>query len=154
HAEPDSLVFADTSTTNDPSFTQLWGLHNTGLLAGVVDADIDAPEAWAIHKGSQAVVVGVIDSGLDIHHPDLAANVWRNPNEIPGNGLDDDGNGYVDDLHGWDFYSGDALPDDPNGHGTHVAGTIGAVGNNGIGVTGVAWHVSLAGLRFLASSGT
>lgn len=154
HAEPDSLVFADTSTPNDPSFSSLWGLHNTGWLYGVVDADIDAPEAWAIHKGSREVVVGVIDSGLDTSHPDLAANVWRNPNEIPGNRLDDDENGYVDDVHGWDFYSGDALPNDPNGHGTHVAGTIGAVGNNGIGVTGVAWEVSLAGLRFLEASGT
>ena len=154
HAEPDSLVFTDTSTPNDPSYTELWGLHNTGLLNGVADADIDAPEAWAIHKGSRAVVVGVIDSGLDIHHPDLAANVWRNPDEIPGNGLDDDGNGYVDDIHGWDFYSDDAVLDDPNGHGTHVAGTLGAVGNNGIGVTGVAQEVSLAGLRFLGASGT
>lgn len=154
HAEPDSLVFAETAPPNDPSYAQLWGLHNTGSEGGYEDADIDAPEAWAIHKGSRAVVVGVIDSGLDIHHPDLAANVWRNPDEIPGNGLDDDGNGYVDDLHGWDFYSGDALPNDDDGHGTHVAGTLGAVGGNGIGITGVAQEVSLAGLRILGSSGT
>lgn len=154
HAEPDSLVFAETAPPNDPSYAQLWGLHNTGAEGGYEDADIDAPEAWAIHKGSRAVVVGVIDSGLDIHHPDLAANVWRNPDEIPGNGLDDDGNGYVDDLHGWDFYSGDALPNDDDGHGTHVAGTLGAVGGNGIGITGVAQEVSLAGLRILGSSGT
>lgn len=155
-AEPDGLVFASAVTPNDPSFPQLWGLHNTGAAGGVgvADADIDAPEAWEIHRGSRSVVVGVIDSGLDTTHPDLAANIWRNPGEIPGNGKDDDGNGYVDDIHGWDFYSEDAVPDDPNGHGTHVAGTIGAVGDNGIGTTGVAWAVSMAGLRFLSASGS
>ena len=76
-------------------------------------------------------MVGVIDTGVDYNHKDLAANIWTNPGEIAGNGIDDDGNGYIDDVHGWDFCNGDNDPMDDNGHGTHVAGTIGAVGNNG-----------------------
>lgn len=152
-AEADHLVFAD-AIPSDPSFGSLWGLHNTGQSSGLADSDIDAPEAWSLSTGSRDVIVGVIDSGIDGTHPDLAANLWTNPGEIAGNGLDDDNNGFVDDTRGWDFYSNDADPSDPNGHGTHCAGTIGAVGDNATGVAGVNWNVSLVGLRFLSASGS
>lgn len=151
-AEPDHIMRAQT-TPNDPSFSTLWGLHNTGLSGGTVDADIDAPEAWALSTGSTSVVVAVIDSGIDQTHPDLVANLWTNPGEVAGNGLDDDGNGYVDDTRGWDFVNSDNNPNDDYGHGTHCAGTIGAVGNNGAGVSGVCWRVSLLGLKFLDAAG-
>jgi len=149
----DYLVFA-SATPNDPSFGSLWGLHNIGQSGGTADADIDAPEAWDIATGSRDVVVGIIDSGIDRTHPDLAANMWSNPGEIAGNGIDDDSNGFVDDVHGWDFYADDNNPHDENGHGTHCAGTIGAVGGNGTGVVGVNWDVSMVALRFLSASGS
>lgn len=151
-AERDYIVFP-TLVPNDASFTQLWGLHNTGQTGGTLDADIDAPEAWEISTGSREVVVGVIDTGVDRTHPDLVANMWRNPGEIAANGLDDDGNGFVDDVNGWDFFSDDNNPMDENNHGTHCSGTIGGVGNNGSGVSGVCWQVSIVGLRFLGPSG-
>lgn len=151
--EPDFAINR-TLFPNDPSFSQLWGLHNTGQSSGLADADIDAPEAWDKTTGSRSVIIGVIDSGIDVNHPDLAANIWRNPGEIAGNGIDDDANGYVDDVTGWDFASNDNNPEDGNGHGTHVAGTIGAVGNDGRGVAGVNWQVSLLPLKFLDASGS
>lgn len=151
-AERDYLVFPTLFPT-DTSFAQLWGLHNTGQTGGIADADIDAPEAWDITTGSREVLVGVIDTGVDRSHPDLLANMWTNPGEIPGNSIDDDSNGYVDDVHGWDFFSNDNNPTDEEGHGTHCAGTIGGVGNNVTGVTGVCWQVSIVGLRFLGPSG-
>lgn len=153
YAEPD-FVIAPKAVPNDPSFTQLWGLNNSGQSGGVVDADIDAPEAWNTTTGSRSVVVAVIDTGVDYTHPDLAANAWRNPGETAGDGIDNDGNGYVDDVYGWDFANNDANPMDDNGHGTHVSGTIGAVGNNGVGVAGVNWQVSIMGLKFLSASGS
>ncbi len=152
-AEPDYIAHA-IATPNDPSFTQLYGLHNTGQTGGVADADINAPEAWAITTGSRTVRVGVIDTGIDHTHPDLAANMWTNPGEIAGNNIDDDGNGYVDDVRGWDFVNDDNNPMDDNRHGTHVAGTIGGVGGNSLGVVGVNWQVSLVGLKFLSGSGS
>jgi subtilisin-like proprotein convertase family protein len=99
-------------------------------------------------------VTAVIDTGVDYTHPDLASNIWTNTDEVAGNGIDDDGNGFVDDVRGWDFVNNDSDPMDDNGHGTHVAGTIGAVGNNGIGVTGVAWTASIMPLKFLDQSGS
>ena len=132
-----SLGASAESMPNDPSFGSLYGLHNVGQSGGTVDADIDATEAWQISTGSQDVVVGVIDTGIDYTHPDLVDNIWVNPGEIPGNGVDDDGNGFVDDVHGYDFVNNDGDPFDDEGHGTHVAGTIGATGNNGVGVVGV-----------------
>src|SRR5262249_17056604 len=120
---------------------------------GTPDADIDAPEAWDVTTGSSRVVVAVLDTGVDYTHPDLAANIWTNPGEIPGNGIDDDHNGYVDDVPGYDFANNDPDPMDDQGHGTHVAGTIGAVGNNGVGVVGVAWNVRIMALKFLDSAG-
>ena len=136
---------------NDSRFDELWGMHNTGQSGGVADADIDAPEAWDIETGSDQVVVAVLDSGVDMQHVDIAANLYTNPGEIPGNGVDDDGNGFVDDLHGWDFRDNDNDPSPTGGlcvgHGTHTAGTVGAVGDNGVGVTGVAHQVKLMPLR-------
>ena len=119
------------------------------LSSGTVDADIDAPEAWDINHGSQNVIVAVIDTGIDYNHEDLAANIWHNYGEIPHNGIDDDGNGFVDDYLGWNFFNHTNDPFDDYGHGTHVAGIIGAVGNNGIGVAGVSWKVKLMPLKFI-----
>ncbi|MEC7709239.1 MAG: S8 family serine peptidase, partial [Planctomycetota bacterium] len=151
--EPDLPIQVE-ATSNDPSLWRLYGLNNYGQSGGTTDADIDAPEAWDITTGSRDVVIGVIDSGVDVTHPDLAANIWVNPGETPNNGIDDDGNGFIDDVNGWDFYDDDNTPNDGNGHGTHVAGTIGAVGNNNLGITGVNWEVSLLPLRFLGNDGS
>ncbi len=153
YAEPNYIVSVN-ATPNDPSFSSLYGLHNTGQTGGTSDADIDAPEAWDITKGSSNIVVAVIDTGVDYNHPDLAANMWTNSGEIANNGIDDDGNGYVDDIRGWDFVNEDKDPYDDNKHGTHCAGTIGAVGNNGVGVAGVSWTVKIMPLKFLSASGS
>ncbi len=142
------------ATPNDPRYSSQWGLHNIGQTGGLNDADIDAPEAWNTTTGSRSIIVGVIDTGIDYNHPDLAANIWRNTREIAGNGIDDDGNGFRDDIRGWDFANNDADPFDDNAHGTHVAGIIGAVGNNGVGIAGVAWNVQLMPLKFLTASGS
>ena len=153
YVEPD-FVIAPAAIPNDPSFGSLWGLNNSGQSGGVIDADIDAPEAWDTTTGSRSVVIAVIDTGVDYTHRDLAANAWRNPGEIAGDGLDNDGNGFADDVFGWDFANRDANPMDDNGHGTHVAGTIGAVGDNGTGVVGVNWQVSIMALKFLSGTGS
>ncbi len=153
YAEPNFLLSAAV-TPDDPRYPELWGMNNTGQTGGTADADIDADMAWGVSTGSPNVVVGVIDTGIDYNHPDLAANVWTNPGEVPGNGIDDDGNGYVDDVHGWDFANNDNDPFDDHGHGTHVSGTITAIGNNGTGVAGVAWHVKVMALKFLDSGGS
>ena len=142
YAEPDFVVTA-IATPNDPLYGQLWGM-----------AKINAPAAWDVSTGSAGVVVGDIDTGIDYNHPDLAANIWVNPGEIAGNGLDDDGNGYIDDIRGWDWVSNDNNPMDDHGHGTHTSGTVGARGNNGVGVTGVNWNVRIAGLKFLNAQGS
>ncbi|CAA6819087.1 MAG: Unknown protein [uncultured Sulfurovum sp.] len=139
---------------NDSRFNELWGMDNDGSNGGVADADIDAPEAWDIQRGSANVVVGVIDTGVDYTHPDLVNNMWKNPGEIAGNGIDDDGNGYVDDIYGIDTINHDSDPMDDNHHGTHCAGTIGGEGNNSLGVTGVNWTTSLAACKFLSSGGS
>jgi len=152
-AEPDYL-YTLCNTPDDPDYQYLWGLHNTGQFEGVTpDADIDAPEAWDVTTGDASVLVGLIDSGVDHKHPDLKANIWTNPKEIPGDGLDNDGNGYIDDVHGWDFVNQDSDPFDDLSHGTHCAGTIGAVGNNGKGVVGVCWRVSIAAMKIFDGGG-
>jgi len=154
YAEPD-YILSIIDSPNDPSFQNgvLWGLHNTGQDFGTNDADIDAPEAWNILHSSPNVVVAVIDTGIRYTHQDLAANMWINPNEIAGNGIDDDNNGYVDDIYGINSITGSGNPIDDQGHGTHCAGTIGAVGNNNVGVVGVTRSVQLMACKFLDSSG-
>ena len=155
YAEPNFIDRPAATVPNDPSFGQLWGLHNTGQsvngTSGTVDADVDAPEAWDLGTGGSGVTVGVADTGIAYDHPDLASNIWTNSGESGGgkesNGIDDDGNGWIDDVHGYDFAAGDSDPRDDQDHGSHVAGTIGAVGNNGVGVTGVNWQVGIASLR-------
>ncbi|MCU0962856.1 MAG: S8 family serine peptidase, partial [Pirellulaceae bacterium] len=160
----DYKIWGSSLYPNDPLFGEQYALENTGQYNpgdgtyGVPDADIDAPEAWDLTTGSSTVVVGVVDSGIDFTHPDLVNTIWTNPNEVPDNGLDDDSNGYIDDVHGWDFWGqgydwttddDDNYPGDENGHGTHVSGTIGAEGDNALGVAGVAWDVAIMPLRFL-----
>ena len=143
-AEPDYLLHLD-ATPNDPDLPSLWGLLR-----------IRAPGAWDLTTGSPSVVLASVDTGVDYTHPDLAANMWHNPGEIAGNGLDDDGNGYVDDVYGMASASDASDPSDPmdvQGHGTHTAGTMAGVGDNGTGVTGVAWRASIMALRFFSADG-
>jgi subtilisin family serine protease len=157
YVEPDYPIGA-AATPNDPSFSDgsLWNLHNTGQAGGVADADIDGPEAWSTRADASSVIVAVADSGINTTHEDLAANLWKNPGEIPGNGLDDDHNGIVDDVYGLNAINdtGDVRDDYPVGHGTHVAGIIAAVGNNGVGVTGVAWKARLLTCKMLDANGS
>ncbi len=145
---------------NDPDFSDQWGLYNTGQTVkglhetrGISGADIDAPDAWNISTGKSNVVVADIDSGINYNHPDLKANVWKNPGEIPGNGIDDDHNGYIDDVYGIDTVNGDSDPMDDEGHGTYTAGIIAAVGDNNIGVAGVTWKCKIMAIKALDSEG-
>ncbi len=142
YAEP-NFRYELMTTPNDPDYSKLWGM-----------AKINAPAAWNSSTGSNSVVIGIIDTGIDYTHPDLAANVWVNPGETKGDGIDNDANGYVDDIYGIDTYNHDTNPFDDYGHGTHVAGTIGAQGNNGIGVVGVNWNVKMASCKFLGANGS
>ena len=155
YAEPDYEVHI-SGNSNDPQFTNgtQWGLHNSGQDGGVAGADIHAPEAWEIQNSASGVVVAVVDTGVRYTHEDLAANMWVNPGEIAGNGIDDDGNGIVDDVYGINAVDNTGDPRDDHGHGTHVAGTIGAVGNNGIGISGVAWQVKIMACKALDGSGS
>ena len=156
YAEP-NYVRRFHEIPDDPLFDQLWGLHNTGAGRWVADADVDAPEAWDTTLGSQDVVVGLIDSGVNHQHPDLATKIWANPGETGAgretNGVDDDGNGFVDDFRGWDFSRDDGTPEGDNdpmdvlGHGTHTGGTVAAAGDNGIGVVGVGRATALMPLK-------
>ncbi len=141
YVEP-SYVFEAVRVPNDPDWDRLWGMRKTSAVA-----------AWDSMTGTDAPVVAVIDTGVDYTHPDLVPNIWVNEGEVAGNGVDDDGNGYVDDVHGYDFCNNDADPADDHGHGTHCSGTIAAVGDNGRGVAGVAWSARVMGLKFLCGNG-
>lgn len=157
YAEPDVRRTALETLPGDRFFPAQWGLRNTGQTidgrGGSPGADIDAPTAWDVTTGSADTVVAVIDSGIDLDHPDLQPNLYRNPREVAGNAVDDDRNGFVDDITGWDFVGNDPAPDDGDGHGTHVSGTVAARGDNGAGVTGVSWRSRLLPLRVLNDTG-
>jgi len=153
--EPDYWVEA-ASASNDPYFSagNQWALENVGRPGGVADADIDAAPAWNITTSASNIVVAVVDSGVRYTHQDLASNMWVNPNEIPHNGIDDDHNGLVDDLHGINAITGSGDPMDDLGHGTKVAGAMGAIGNNGLGIAGVAWNIQIMACKFLDAQGS
>jgi subtilisin family serine protease len=153
YAEPNYLLSVQT-IPNDSYFSYLWSLYNTGQTGGTPGADIDAPRAWDMTTGSSDVVVAVIDTGVDYNHPDLYENMWVNLAEYNGApGVDEDRNGYVDDIYGINTYDYNCNPMDDHGHGTHVAGTIGATGNNSIGVTGINWRIKIIPCKFLGWDG-
>ncbi len=155
--DPSNLT---SNLPNDADFSKLWGIHNTGQAdtagqVGTAGSDIDVLPVWnAGVTGSKNILVAVIDTGIDHLHPDLADNVYTNPGEIAGNGIDDDANGFIDDVHGYNFEARSANARDDHNHGSHCAGTIGGVGNNGMGVTGVAWNVTLLPVKFLSATGS
>ncbi|UCC22394.1 MAG: S8 family serine peptidase, partial [Planctomycetota bacterium] len=158
YAQPNYKMTLDSAPPqclpNDPRFDDLWGMHNIGQNGGTAGADINAPEAWCIRTAADDIIVAVIDTGVDYTHPDLAANMWVNEAEFDGTpGVDDDGNGYIDDIYGYDFYNDDGDPWDDHYHGTHCAGTIGGVGDNGIGVAGVCHDVQIMALKWIGSGG-
>ena len=141
---------------NDPYFEDQWALHNTGQTGGKRDSDIDAIEAWDIEKGSPDVSIAIIDSGIDLTHPDLVDNIWVNSDEIPDNGIDDDGNGFIDDYQGYDFLMEDNNPSpmDHNGHGTVMAGVIAAMTDNEIGISGITWHCKIMPVKVVDANWT
>jgi len=149
---------------DDPLYPIQWPLNNSGQIypesgrynqpPGTADCDVDAPQAWDTETGSSDIIVTVVDTGVDYTHRDIDDNMWLNTGEIPDNGLDDDDNGYIDDIYGYDFRNYDSNPKDDHGHGTHCAGIIAAEGNNGLDITGVCWNAKIMALKFLNSSGS
>lgn len=154
YAEPDTFVHVLETVPNDPSFSSLWAMKNTGQSGGKIDADIDATDAWTLSTGSDSVYIGVIDTGVDYNHPDLSSNIYSSASDCNLNGVDDDEDGYVDDCHGIDTLNHDSDPMDDHNHGSHVAGIIGATGDNGVGVVGVNWRVSIIPCKFADASGS
>lgn len=153
YAEPNYIYRLHDMFPDDPRFAELWGLHNAGLSGGIADADIDAPEAWELTTGTHDVILGLIDTGIDYNHEDLSDNTFVNPGEIAGNSLDDDGNGFVDDIHGINAIARSGDPLDDVDHGTHVSGTMAARGNNGVGVVGVNWQAQIVTCKAFDWSG-
>src|SRR6266446_2081513 len=160
YAEPDWVVHAQLAP-NDNFYQQayLWNFNNIGLSGGTAGADIRAPAAWDIQNTAPGIIVAVTDIGARLTHEDLAPKLWTNPGEIAGNGIEDDGNGYVDDVHGINAINNTGDPNNTDsttlaGHGSHVSGIIGAKGNNVVGVVGVCWQVQLMECRFLETNAT
>ena len=169
-AEPNYLIYQDraghpkspqpfvairpqqASTPNDPRFREQWALQNFGGNARLYGADIQVASVWAHNRGQRELRIAVIDSGIDFNHPDLKKQQWTNPKETRDS-KDQDGNGYIDDVSGWDFVKDDSNATDENGHGTNIAGIIAAEGNNGIGIAGVLWKANLMSLRVLDADG-
>jgi subtilisin family serine protease len=141
YAEP-NYICKNQSIPNDVYYDYQWGLNN-----------INAPSAWDLITESKNIIIAVVDSGIDINHPDLKYNIWINPGEIPGNNIDDDGNGFIDDVYGWNFADNDNNVTDSNGHGTHIAGIIAASGNNTQGISGVIWNATILPLKFIDKNG-
>ena len=154
YVEPDWIMSIEQTPT-DSAYTDgsLWGLKNTGQSSGAAGIDVNAEPAWAINSGSPSIVVGVVDTGIRYTHQDLAGNMWVNPDEIPGNNIDDDNNGYIDDIHGINAINNDGDPMDNNDHGSHCAGTIAATANDSGRIVGVAYGVKLMALKFLDAAG-
>lgn len=158
HVEADAMGHGGGDRSfvpNDPYYFRQWGLKNDGsfsLFVATPGADIDMESAWEIEQGSPDVVVAIIDSGTRLQHPEFEGRLWINAGEIPGNGMDDDGNGFVDDVYGWDFANVDNDPTDDQGHGTNVAGIVGAAGNNDLAYTGVDLNCKLMSLKALNSA--
>ncbi|MCB0415526.1 MAG: S8 family serine peptidase [Bdellovibrionales bacterium] len=159
YAEP-NYIYTRQQAPNDPEYGKLWGLANfgqkdSGGASGIDGVDVDAERAWDIQTGNQDLVIAVIDTGVDYTLDDLKENIWTNEAEANGQaGVDDDGNGYIDDIHGYDFANNDADPKDDHGHGSHVSGTIAAKGNDGHGLVGVAWNAKIMGVKFLSAAGS
>ena len=155
-----NYIYTINKISNDPLFEKLWGLSNVGQKdpagqTGVAGVDINVEKAWDIQTGSADTVVAVIDTGIDFNHPDLKSNMWRNEAEANGTaGVDDDNNGVVDDIYGYNAVDNSGNPMDDQGHGSHCAGTIGAKGNDGVGVAGVNWDVQLMAVKFLDKNGS
>ncbi len=153
YAEPNGIIhLCSIAIPNDINFSKQWYLNNSGQIIfnnifGDFDADIDAPEAWHIETGNPDIAIAILDTGIDYTHPDLVANIWNNIDEIPENGIDDDDNGYIDDIIGWDFYNNDNDPKDENGHGTSCAGVAIASTDNGIGVAGISFNCKLMAIK-------
>ena len=160
--EPNEIAHVTSTTPSDPDFTAQYGLNNTGQvyayngstpISGTADADIDAPEAWDLTTGSASTVVAVLDTGINYNHQDLVSNRWQNAREIPGDGIDNDGNGFNDDVYGRDFVNTDSTPLDDNGHGTFVAGVI-AADSNSVGSVGVSWNSKVMAVKVFDSAGS
>jgi serine protease len=157
YAEPNYIYEHTATIPNDARFGELFGMNNTGQSGGLADADIDAPEAWDLTQGSSDVVVALLDSGIDFNHPDLNANTFVNLSEQSGTpGVDDDANGFIDDIHGINTINGTGtpFPIDNDAHGTHVSGTMAAAGNNSVGVVGVNWQAKIIGCKAFSSTAT
>lgn len=155
-----NFIYRALRTPNDPLYAKLWGMNNVGQAdpsnqVGIAGVDIGAEKAWDIETGNKDLIVAVIDTGIDYNHPDLKDNMWTNEAELNGKaGVDDDSNGFVDDVYGYNFSENKGDSRDDQGHGSHCAGTIGAKGDDGKGIVGVAWNVKLMSVKFLSSSGS
>ena len=151
YAEPDWIMEL-CGVPNDANFSNQWYLYNTGQsiygdISGTLDADIDATDAWNLEKGDSDTIIAILDTGVDYTHPDLASKIWNNTDELPNNSIDDDNNGYIDDVHGWNFDKNNSDPKDDSGHGTMCAGLAAAATDNEIGIAGVGWNCTIMPIK-------